>query len=86
MKTLKLLFLSFLMILLSSCSDDAEPLLDVVSNNVANFHAPHAGGMGQPITGEFTKFSFSTGTKLVVIFSFLMRVSSSKNKFPRKPF
>jgi hypothetical protein len=63
MKTLKLLFLSFLMILLSSCSDDDEPLLDVVSNNVANFHAPHAGGMGQPITGEFTKFSFSTGTK-----------------------
>jgi hypothetical protein len=63
MKTLKLLFLSFLIISLSSCSDDDEPLLDVVSNKVTNFHAPQAGGMGQPITGEFAKFSFATGVQ-----------------------
>ena len=63
MKTLKLLFLSFLMISLSSCSDDDEPLLHVVSNKVTNFYAPQAGGMGQPITGEFAKFSFANGAK-----------------------
>lgn len=50
----------------ASCDkdDDAavqqDPALEVTK--VSNLYAPQSGGQGQPVTGDFTKFSFSTGT------------------------
>ena len=58
MNNLKYLFI-FLLIF-TSCSDDEE-ILPSVSSTYSNLHAPQSGGMGQPITGDFTKFDFSTG-------------------------
>lgn len=49
-----------LVLAIASCSDDDN------SNNaaheaklVSNLHAPQSGGQGSPVSGEFTKFSFS---------------------------
>ena len=56
------------MLIFSSCSkdDDTISLLDVVSNQVTNLHAPQQGGSENgpptPISGEFTKFDFSSGS------------------------
>lgn len=63
MKMIKYLFLFLATISLISCNndDDATPLLDVASERVTNLHAPQSGGQGQPISGDFTKFDFSTG-------------------------
>ena len=59
MNNLKYLFI-FLLIF-TSCSDDEE-ILPSVSSTYSNFACPLSlGGMGQPITGDFTKFDFSTG-------------------------
>ncbi len=58
MNNIKYLFI-FLLIF-TSCSDDEE-ILPSVSSTYSNLHAPQSGGMGQPITGDFTKFDFSTG-------------------------
>lgn len=60
---IKYLFLFLATISLISCNndDDATPLLDVASERVTNLHAPQSGGQGQPISGDFTKFDFSTG-------------------------
>ena len=44
-----------------ACSDDSDDLLPVVSITVEDLHAPQEGGMGQPISGPFTKFDFDTG-------------------------
>ena len=58
MKNFKYLFI-FLLIFIS-CSDEEE-ILPSVSSKYSNLHAPQSGGMGQPITGDYTKFNFSTG-------------------------
>ena len=64
MKTLKLLTLIALFIGFSSCSsdDDEISLMQIESESISNLFAPQQGGQGQPITGEFTKFDFSSGT------------------------
>lgn len=64
MKTIKLLTLLAIFVGFSSCSndnDDQPTVLQVESETVANLYAPQEGGQGQPISGEFTKFDFSTG-------------------------
>ena len=71
MKILKLLTLLVLFISFNSCSSDddngPEPQ-DIETSTIANLFAPQEGGIdtttGQPlpISGEFTKFDFSTGT------------------------
>jgi hypothetical protein len=47
----------------SNDSDDSDPLnLDpIIGGTFENLHAPQAGGQGQPASGEFVKFNFSTG-------------------------
>jgi hypothetical protein len=35
--------------------------MEVASEQVTNLHAPQNGGQGQPISGAFAKFDFSTG-------------------------
>ena len=68
MKTKTTYKLLILMMIFSSCTkeDDSITLLDVVSNQVINLHAPQQGGSGggppTPISGEFTKFDFSSGS------------------------
>ena len=61
-------YITLLSLILSSCSkDDEVQLLDIVSESFENLYAPQNGGVnprtGQftPISGEFTKFNFSTG-------------------------
>lgn len=64
MKTIKFFAIIFLCIGFISCStdDDVTPqLLSVNSETVSNLHAPQNGGQGQPVSGSFTKFNFSTG-------------------------
>ena len=64
MKTIKLLMLLSLAVTFSSCSDDdneGNPTLQVEVDTVSNLFAPQTGGQGEPISGEFTKFDFSTG-------------------------
>ena len=70
MKTLKLLTLLTLFIAFSSCSSDddngPEPQ-QIETREVSNLSAPQQGGIdpntGQPlpVSGDFTKFDFSTG-------------------------
>lgn len=44
----------------SSCSKDDSPGNVALATKLAsNIYAPQAGGQGQPVSGEFTKFSFS---------------------------
>ena len=47
----------------NSCSEeeDAIQLLPVQTKQITNLHAPQSGGMGQPVSGDFVKFNFSTG-------------------------
>ena len=61
-------YITLLSLILSSCSkDDEVQLLDIVSESFENLYAPQNGGVnprtGQftPISGEFTKFNFSSG-------------------------
>jgi hypothetical protein len=64
MKTVKFLTLLVLFISFTSCSNDDDstiPLLEIESEMVSNLHAPQSGGQGQPVSGAFTKFNFSTG-------------------------
>ena len=64
MKTINLLALLAIFIGFTSCSDDDnndEPLLEVEAETVTNLYAPQEGGFGQPISGVFTKFDFSSG-------------------------
>jgi hypothetical protein len=65
MKTnfLKLSILA-LTLFVASCSNDDDNNDDktipaVVTQKVSNLNAPQTGGQGQPVGGEFTKFSFS---------------------------
>ncbi|MFH7013025.1 HmuY family protein [Flavobacterium sp. FlaQc-52] len=51
-------------IFMTSCSSDDDKKEDttppaVVTQKVSDIYAPQSGGMGQPTTGDFTKFSFS---------------------------
>ena len=47
----------------ASCSNDddkkEETIPAVVTQKFSNLYAPQTGGQGQPVGGEFTKFSFS---------------------------
>lgn len=63
MKTIKLLTLLTLFISLTSCKDDDDnpPLLDIESKTISNLYAPSSGGRGEPVSGDFVKFDFSTG-------------------------
>jgi hypothetical protein len=64
MKTnfLKLSILA-LVLFTASCSNDddkkEQTIPAVVTQNFSNLYAPQTGGQGQPVGGEFTKFSFS---------------------------
>ena len=65
MKTIKLLALLAIFIGFNSCSDnddDGPTLLEVETELVTNLYAPQLGGQGQPISGDYKKFDFSTGT------------------------
>src|SRR5690606_9642589 len=65
MKTLHLLSLLVLAVTFASCSSDDDsnqPQLEIEAETVTNLYAPQEGGQGQPISGDYTKFSFSTGT------------------------
>ena len=63
MKTIKILVLLAIFIGFSSCKKDDEPeVLQVESETVSNLYAPQDGGQGEPISGVFTKFDFTTGT------------------------
>ena len=61
MKTIKFLTIALAMTSFLACSDDSDDLLPVVSITVEDLHAPQEGGLGQPISGPFTKFDFDTG-------------------------
>ena len=69
MKNYQLLTLLTLFIAFTSCSsdDDTPELLDIESRTVSNLFAPQEGGIdpvsGQPlpVSGEFTKFDFTSG-------------------------
>lgn len=62
MKTnfLKLSLLA-LVLFTASCSSDADKNEEtpVVTTKVSNIYAPQTGGQGQPVGGDFAKFSFS---------------------------
>jgi hypothetical protein len=61
MKTnfLKLSLLALFIFTASCSSDDKNEVVPVVTTKVSNLYAPQTGGQGQPVGGEFTKFSFS---------------------------
>lgn len=69
MKNYQFLTLLTLFIAFTSCSsdDDTPELLDIESRTVSNLFAPQEGGIdpvsGQPlpVSGEFTKFDFTSG-------------------------
>jgi hypothetical protein len=67
MKTHIYLLFSFLLIFSSCQKEDEVQLLNIVSERFDNLYAPQNGGVDQrtgqfsPISGEFTKFNFSTG-------------------------
>lgn len=65
MRNLKsIIVIVFINLVMTSCDDNDMPVLEpVVSEQAINIQAPQAGGAGQgPISGEFTKFSFKTGS------------------------
>lgn len=69
MQTVKLFSFLALIIGFCSCNSDLiiDPILDLESKKISNLEAPQEGGINQttgqplPISGEFTKFSFSSG-------------------------
>ena len=63
MKTIKFLILSIMLISFYNCEDDGPNLQDIQSVTVEDLHAPQEGGQGQPISGQFTKFDFQTGSE-----------------------
>lgn len=54
----------FIALNFSSCSnnDDTVPPKPTVTKKVENLYAPQEGGRGEPISGDFIKFSFEKGT------------------------
>lgn len=64
MKTFKIIFLAVAIAMTTGAcsSDDEGPLLEAVeSEQISNLHAPQQGGQGEPVSGQFTKFDFSSG-------------------------
>ncbi|SHJ01209.1 HmuY family protein [Flavobacterium terrae] len=65
MKNLLKLASALIVLLFASCSsDDQETVIQSQSlqtKKVSNLYAPQSGGQGQPVSGDFVKFSFSTG-------------------------
>jgi hypothetical protein len=67
MKNLKSVLVLAISIALFSCSKEAETITKNPQNqalevkNYSNLYAPVTGGGGQPVSGDFVKFSFSTG-------------------------
>lgn len=65
MKNLLKSALALIVLLFASCSsDDQETVIQSQSlqtKKVSNLYAPQSGGQGQPVSGDFVKFSFSTG-------------------------
>lgn len=61
MKTnfLKLSILALTLFIASCSNDDDNEIPAVVTQKISNLSAPQTGGQGQPVGGEFTKFSFS---------------------------
>lgn len=61
MKTnfLKLSILALTLFIASCSNDDDNEIPAVVTQKNSNLSAPQTGGQGQPVGGEFTKFSFS---------------------------
>lgn len=66
MKNFQSIFILAVVFSLFSCSNDNEaspktqsPALEV--KTISNLHAPVMGGGGQPVSGDFVKFSFATG-------------------------
>lgn len=57
--------LALTVLLFASCSsDDQERVIQSQSlqtKKVSNLYAPQSGGQGQPVSGDFVKFSLSTG-------------------------
>jgi hypothetical protein len=59
-KFLKLSLLALVLFTASCSSDDNDNTTPVVvTTKYSNLYAPQTGGQGQPVGGEFTKFSFS---------------------------
>lgn len=57
---LSILAMTFFMVACSNDDDNNnEETPAVVTQTVSNLYAPQTGGQGQPVGGEFTKFSFS---------------------------
>lgn len=55
-----------LVLALGSCSsddDNSAPLIALESETVTNLYAPQIGGRGEPISGDFVKFDFETGSE-----------------------
>lgn len=68
MKIENFLKLIVLLLVFTACDsdDDGPVLLEVASDTVTNLFAPQTGGQDQgPISGEFTKFDFATGSETV---------------------
>jgi len=65
MKIENLLIAIVLLLGFTACSSDDDPIvLEVASDTVTNLYAPQTGGQGQgPISGEFAKFDFDSGTE-----------------------
>ena len=61
MKTnfLKLSLLTLVLFITSCNNDDNDAIPVAETKTVSNLYAPQTGGQGQPVGGEFTKFSFS---------------------------
>jgi hypothetical protein len=61
MKTnfLKLSLLALVLFTASCSSDDNNTVPPVTTQKASDVPAPQSGGQGQPVSGEFTKFSFS---------------------------
>lgn len=65
-KTIQLLMVLFVGLLISSCSDEEDIVVDpdpIVAETFLNLYAPQQGGQGtgEPVSGEYIKFSFSEG-------------------------
>jgi len=65
MKNLLKLASALIVLLFASCSSDNQETViqsqSLQTKKVSNLFAPQSGGQGQPVSGDFVKFSFSTG-------------------------
>ena len=55
----KLSILAIALALTSCSNDDSSTNVALTTKLASNLYAPQSGGQGQPVSGEFTKFSFS---------------------------